>query len=154
MLNVTIFFLVMQKANPCCPNEWGNNPPCWTSTNSSNPIIPPEELKRGTTTSATCCSYHGRGFLQTSYEKNYGDLGAAMLADSSKGISAERGRQLLVNFPQAIDGFGITGWVATFAFWIMTHPYVVKKQWPLINFFLLQLPVLPRTSVGHVGLEC
>lgn len=109
-------------ANPCCPNEWGNNPPCATTTNSTHPNISPEEMKRGTTTAATCCSYHGRGFLQTSYEKNYGDLGAAMLADPSKGISAERGRQLLVNFPQSIDGFGITGWVATFAFWLMTHP--------------------------------
>lgn len=48
-------------ANPCCPNDFGNNPACYTTTDSSNQIIPQEEMDRGLTIFATCCSYHGRG---------------------------------------------------------------------------------------------
>lgn len=53
------------------------------------------------------------GFLQTSYERNYGDLGAFIFKSHEVGIDADRGRKLLVNYPQSIDPFGVIGWTGT-----------------------------------------
>lgn len=108
--------------NKCCPNEWGNNPACPSIGDSQNTHISAEQMAFGTTPLAQCCSYHGRGALQTSYEKNYGDLGASMFLSKSDGVSAEMGRRFLLNYPQVIDSFSITGWTASFIFWIEEHP--------------------------------
>lgn len=110
------------SGNKCCPNEWGNNAACPSIGDSENSKITAEQMAFGTTPLAKCCSYHGRGALQTSYEKNYGDLGATMFASSKHGVDADLGRRFLLNYPQVIDAFSITGWTASFIFWLEDHP--------------------------------
>lgn len=110
----------------CCPNP--QHQPCLPDSDSQlSPSDYPSNNKQWLGSEAVdgkCCTYHGRGFLQVSYEPNYRALSEDLLGDET----------VFWHFPYLLDSDGVMGWTAALWFWFNKHPaQVANGNAPLIS---------------------
>lgn len=107
--------------NPeCCPasDHKGCLPDSDTELTSGQYPTPNDKWLGDSYVDGKCCSYHGRGFLQVSYEPNYKALSKALFDDE----------KILWHYPYKLDSDGVMGWSAALWFWFNEHPAQVGNE--------------------------